>query len=239
MNNKTRQIIQERYSYNAVGYDDNRLRDPHGRLLSELNICLLKKMLPACNETLKVVELGAGTGQFTTIALRNGFSSVATDINENMLTELRKKVDDLGFSDRCWIQTEDIFNLSFADSSFDFAFSIHLIPRFLTLEDQRVAIKEVARILKACGMFLFNYRNSQSLYGRLYKEYAATPHQIEHILDEVGMRIVQMKGKRFTTRKLINIMPIFVGRWISALDLKLCNYRPKHCWDVFVMAIKD
>lgn len=239
MTNKTRQIIQERYGHSAVEYDDNRFRDPHGRLLSELNICLLRKMLPTYNQTLKVVELGAGTGCFTITALHNGFSLVATDINENMLTELQKKVVDLDFSDRCWIQTEDIFNLSFADSSFDFAFSIHLIPRFLTLEDQRAAIKEVARILKPRGMFLFNYRNSQSLYGRLYKEYAATPHQIENILDEVGMRVVQMKGKRFTTRKLINILPIFVGRWISALDLKLCDFRPKHCWDVFVMAVKD
>ena len=239
MTNKTRQTIQEKYSRSAVEYDDNRLRDPRGRLLSELNICLLRRMLPVYNKTLKVVELGAGTGQFTITALHNGFSLVATDINENMLTELRKKVADLDSADRCWIQTEDIFNLSFADSSFDFAFSIHPIPRFLTLEDQRAAIKEVARILKPRGMFLFNYRNSQSLYGRLYKEYAATPNQIEDVLDEVGMRVVHMKGKRFITRKLINIVPNFVGRWISALDLKLCNFRPKHCWDVFVMAVKD
>jgi ubiquinone/menaquinone biosynthesis C-methylase UbiE len=239
LSQKTRKIIEEKYSKSGVEYDYNRLQDPRGRLLSDLDIQIFYKMLPKSFNALNVLELGSGTGRFTIPALKRGFSLMATDVNEIMLKEIRKKVVEMGYVDQCQIQVDNIFDLSFNDQSFDFVFSLHVIPRFLTVEDQRAAITEAVRVLKPGGQFLFNYRNSKSLYGHLYSEYAATSQQIKQILDEVGMRIVQMKGKRFTTRKLINIMPFFISRWIVALDLKLCNCRPGRCWDVFVMAVKE
>ena len=114
----------------------------------------------------RVVELGAGTGRFTLAALARGGRVLATDVNEGLLSTLRQKLDGEGLADRCRIETEDIFKLSFDDGSIDYAYSIHVIPRFLNLEDQRAAIAEVARTLRTGGRFLFNFRNADSLiYG--------------------------------------------------------------------------
>ena len=99
-------------------------------------------MFPDAPEGLKVFEIGAGTGRFTVVALERGITLLAADINQTMLDELKKKVDEMGAADRCQIQVEDIFNLTPEDNSFDFVFSIHVIPRFVTLDDQAAAISD-------------------------------------------------------------------------------------------------
>jgi SAM-dependent methyltransferase len=37
-------------------------------------------------------------------------------------------------------------------------YSINVLPRLLTLEDQRAALQEIARVIKPGGRLLFNYR---------------------------------------------------------------------------------
>lgn len=235
----TRDIIRQHYSSSGVDYDSVRIEDPRGRLLSEHDIRLFESMFVPSRQDLTVLEVGAGTGRFTIPVLQRGCRVVATDINQTMLDQLRLKINDLGLADRCELRIEDIFKLSFPDNHFDYALSLHVIPRFLTITDQRAAITEVARTLRPGGTFLFNYRNAKSPYGLIYKGHAATPAQIEQILHDAGMRISQKRGKWLLNRRIINTLPIPVSRAVACLDHALNGFWVERAWDVFVIAVKD
>lgn len=238
MQTDTRQKIQQAYSKSGQEYDQVRMEDRRGRLLSEHDIKLFKQMLPDDLAGKKIAEFGAGTGRFTLPMLERGLSVTATDINDAMLSVLQEKIDAGNFSDRCEWRIEDVFNLKFEDASVEFAVCLHVIPRFLTLDDQRAALHEIARTLKPGGRLLFNYRNGKSLMGALYKSYAASPAQIRDILAAVGMTITVKRGKWFLTRGLLNRLPLPLGRLVAAIDRAMFRFLPNRAWDVFVIAEK-
>ncbi len=233
-----REIVQRMYAADAHAYDRVRLEEERGVLLSRHDLALFEAMLPDPGPGWLVLEAGAGTGRFTLAALNRGHTVIATDINDSMLALLRQKVEALGLTDRCNVREADIFRLDFPDAHFDLAISLHVIPRFLCLEDQRAAIKEVARTLKPGGKLLFNYRNSRSFYAAAYQGHAATPGQIRAILDEAGLRIVITRGKWLLNKKVLSRLPLFAGRALAAVDRGLRRFWTGGAWDVFVLAEK-
>ena len=186
-----------------------------------------------------VLEVGAGTGRFTLPALRKGYHLTATDVNEVMLKTLQTKLTTGGFGDRCHVRTEDVFGLSFPSNHFDFVFCLHLIPRFLNLEDQRAALTELGRVIKPGGTLLLNYRNSRSPYNLVYKGHAISPMQLQPILDAMGMQIVERRVKHILNRTLLNMLPIPVGKALSTLDRACERLLPGLGWDVFMTVIKQ
>ncbi len=237
---ESRQQVGDRYSQSGAEYDDLRIRSPRGTILTRHDLRLFRSMFPEAQGSMKVVELGAGTGRFTIPVLERGFHVTATDFNESLLAELEKKLSGLGLPGSCELAVADIFHLGFESGSVDFAYSIHVIPRFSELSDQRAAILEVARVLKPGGRFLFNFRNAASLlYGRFDREHAATPAQIEDMLREGGMRVVQKRGKWILNGRVIDLVGSAAGRVLAALDASLWRFHPNGAWDVFVLAEKD
>lgn len=234
----TKETIASNYAIKASEYDKIRLGNPRGALLSQLDIRLVNSMLQVPADT-TLLEIGAGTGRFTLPILERGYKIVATDINASLLEGLRAKVADAGVAKRCTIQTENVFELSFEDNSFDYVYSFHVLPRFLTLEDQATAIKEVGRVIKPGGYFLFNYRNSRSPYNLLYRGPAASPVEIKRALTDAELHIVNTRGKHISNRKLYNIMPMVANRAFSAVDRCLQKVLPSFAWDVFVLAKKQ
>jgi SAM-dependent methyltransferase len=220
-------------------YDEWRLADRRGALLSEHDLRFFHEMLPDLRPEDRVLEIGAGTGRFTIPALEAGISLIAADINESLLASLKRKVAELGFADRCEIREENIFDLSFADASFDLVFSFHVIPRFLNSDDQRAALTEVARVIRPGGKFLFNFRGSRSFYSLLYSGHATDPAEVERILADAGMRITVMRGKWLLNRRLINLIGTGPARLVMACDWALRRFMPSLAWDVFLLAEKE
>lgn len=239
MTTRTRKDVQEGYAGSAAEYDRIRLEDPRGALVTEHDTRLFLKLFPAEPGNMTVVEIGAGTGRFTVPALERGFSLTATDVNETMLERLRERIEKRGWTDRCVIRTEDIFNLSFADDSLDYVFALHVIPRFGSLEDQESAICEVARTMKPGGRFLFNYSNRSSFYGLFYKAHTATPSQMNRMLTKAGLRVETQRGKWIMNRSLVNRLPIAAARAVAAADRAISGFWPTHAWDLFVVAVKE
>jgi len=236
----TREQIRELYSTDGEGYDEVRLKDPRGLLLSTHDRRLFGRMFPASPSSEgELLEIGAGTGRFTQIALERGFSVFATDINETMLNELRKMAAGMGAQDRCRVQIEDVFKLSMEDASYGYAFSFHVIPRFIALDDQRAAIREIGRCLKPGGTFFFNYRNSKSFYNLFYTGHAASPREMEQALADAGLRIVEKRGKWLLNKSVLKKLPLFCGRLTAFFDRLLERFWPDRAWDVFVIAVKD
>jgi ubiquinone/menaquinone biosynthesis C-methylase UbiE len=235
----SRERTRELYSQDAREYDRIRLTDPRGALLSDHDVRLFHELFPRSSAPLQILEVGAGTGRFSMPALSYPHSFTLTDVNETMMEELRKRLDTSGATDRATVKVEDVFNLSFADASFDCAFGIHIIPRFHKLEDQRAAILEVARTIRPGGEFLFNFRNAKSPYARLHGGHATSPAEIDGVLSEAGMRVVRRRGKLLLNRRVIDALPLFASRLVAAADSALREVATDRAWDVFVVAKKD
>ena len=237
---ETKLFTRELYSKNSEEYDNHRLLKSKGRFLSEHDISLFNNMLPPniCNKI--VLEVGAGTGRFTIPLLKKNqnIQVLSTDINETMLSRLRNRAKNEGVESQSKSQIEDVFNLSFADNHFDFVFGIHLIPRFTKFEDQKEAIKEIARVIKPNGKLLFNYRNSNSPYKYFYNGYSISPIKINSILSECGLTLINQKGKWIITRRLLDIFPKSFSKLIGFFDKILWGVYPQGAWDVFVLVEK-
>lgn len=239
MHTDTRAKIREVYSRGGDQYDEVRLSDPRGHMLSEHDRAIFRTLFPQRQDGMEVLEIGAGTGRFTVIALERGFSLTATDINETMLDQLRLRLRENGWEDRCRVMIQDVFNPTLEPASFDYVFSLHVVPRFLTLEDQAAALKSIAGLIKPGGRLLFNYRNRRSPYNALYKGPAITPGDVDRILAESGMRVITTRGKWIASRGVLNRLPLFMGKALLGLDRLLLRFWNTGAWDVFVVAGKD
>ena len=99
----------------------------------------------------RVLEIAAGTGVVTRalVAALPGATLVATDLNDAMLEEARKRLA----SDRVEWRQADAMALPFADASFDLVacqFGAMFFP------DRAAAYAEARRVLAPGGTFLFN-----------------------------------------------------------------------------------
>jgi ubiquinone/menaquinone biosynthesis C-methylase UbiE len=239
MSEQTRDDVRTRYAQDGARYDSVRVGSARGAVLTHNDLALFREMLPELPPQARVVEVGAGTGRFTLPMLERGGEVIATDVNESLLAQLRSKLEARGLGPRCQVRREDVFHLSFETASLDFVYGIHIIPRFGSLEDQRLALVEIARTLKPGGRLLFNFRNRSSLlYGRLDRKHAATPEQIREILREGGLRIDRMCGKWLLNGRLVDLVGPLLGSAIAAVDRRLWSFRPLRAWDVFVLATR-
>lgn len=239
MATKIQQQVQSSYAVPGEHYDSIRLKEPRGLLLSNFDIELVRGMIKDIPRDGVVLEAGAGTGRFTLPMVEAGFRPIATDINESLLATLRGRLESEHLADRCVVQNESIFELSFPDAYFDFIYSFHVIPRFLGFEDQQKAIHELARVLKPGGRLLFNYSNRNSLLGRLANRYVTPRIQMEKTLEDAGLRVVQQRGKRFISRGVLNRLPLFVGKLLASMEKPMSQIAPRRAWDIFILAEKQ
>jgi len=231
-----REIVRRFYARNEEGYDAYRVTDPRGALQYANEQWIFRQMFPATEKDY-VLEVGAGTGRFTTVAATSGARIVATDINENMLSRLPSRVPQV-HEGRVETRVEDVFHLSFPDATFDVAYGIHIIPRFRNLNDQREALSEVVRVLKPGGRLLFNFTNRRSLFGLFFKKHAASWPEIDSILKDLGMVVLDRRGKWLLTRTGLAKVPLVVGKVAARIDRWLSRFAPGFAFDVYVLAEK-
>ena len=238
MATKIQQEVQSSYAIPGEDYDSIRLRQPRGLLLSNFDVALVSEMVKDIPRDATTLEAGAGTGRFTIPMIKLGFAPIATDINESLLATLRARLAEENLVGRCTVQNESIFELSFPDDEFDFIYCIHVIPRFLCLEDQVKAIAELARVLKPGGRLLFNFSNRNSLLGKLAKRFVTPFDDMERALSNAGLRVLQRRGKRFLTRGVLNRLPLTAGKALAGVERRLANVAPSKAWDQFVLVEK-
>lgn len=237
MSTDTRDRIRDEYSGGGGCYDEVRLEHPRGRLLSEHDVGLFGRLLPPpAGPDARALEVGAGTGRFTLPMLERGHRVVATDANDAQLGLLRRKLEARRLEPQCEVRVEDVFALSFPDATFDLVVCIHVVPRFLTWEDQQAALRELSRVVKPGGTLLVNFRNRRSPYNHVYRGPAAEPDDVEAVLEEAGLRVRERRTKHVLNGTLLDRLPRFVWGALAGLDRALETRWPARAWDVFLRA---
>jgi ubiquinone/menaquinone biosynthesis C-methylase UbiE len=99
----------------------------------------------------KLIDLGCGPGQTTKFLWECGIEDcIGTDISSGMITEAKSLYPQLSF------EIADMLSLAYADSSFGSAIAFYSIVNF-NYDQAEKAFKEVKRILKTNGGFLFSF----------------------------------------------------------------------------------
>ncbi|MBN2331106.1 MAG: class I SAM-dependent methyltransferase [Candidatus Aenigmarchaeota archaeon] len=100
----------------------------------------------------RVLDLGCGTGRHIIFLASEGFDVYGTDISNNALSITKKKLEERGLDAK--LSKGDMSTLGFEKGFFDAVISTYVIHH-AKLEVIRKVISEVARVLKAGGLFSF------------------------------------------------------------------------------------
>jgi ubiquinone/menaquinone biosynthesis C-methylase UbiE len=131
--------------------------DPAGMLIDDLEKKMIGKLIKKLNGRL-LVELGSGTGHWTSFFADKGFSVVGLDISSKMIEyAVRKNIPGSVFINH------NIQHLPFADNSVE---NIAAIASIEFVENQDMVFSEIKRVLKPGGSFIIGCLNINSIIGK-------------------------------------------------------------------------
>lgn len=128
----------------------------------------------------RVVDLGCGNGRTTIPLWRRGYDVVGIEYSSSLVDLAKRTHADAP------VQQGDARSLPFASGSQDAAFfSWNGIDYMYPLEERRRVLREVYRILKPGGVFLFSSHNALGCVGRLFQPPLLTKRAIRFWLDQL------------------------------------------------------
>ena len=156
----------------------------YSRLRSKLLQRLALKYFCAGKKTL---EIGCGSGQDLGFLNRQGFPTTGLDASEGLLNECRKHFRDY---DYIWDSLPLLEKV--APKSFCNVYSSAVLMH-LNREDISLAMRNIARVMKEDGVFVFSYRHSlddgeREQDGRLFT--FIEPEWLQTLMEKEGFRIL-------------------------------------------------
>ncbi len=143
--------------WKAVYADDSLLptiyQDRHAAVLGWLRDLDLRS-------NARILEVGCGAGLVTLALARNGYTVDALDPTPAMLEMTRAGAIHDGVHERIRLHTADVHALPFQAHTFDLVVAIGVIP---WLHSERLALREMQRVLKTSGHLLVTADNNARL----------------------------------------------------------------------------
>jgi SAM-dependent methyltransferase len=103
----------------------------------------------------RVLNVGAGAGSFTTLLAERGFDVTSTDVSPEAIDVLRKRVAGK-------VVPADAHDLPVPDDAFDAAVLGEVLEH---LDDDRAALREVARVLRPTGVVVASVPANPAWFG--------------------------------------------------------------------------
>jgi ubiquinone/menaquinone biosynthesis C-methylase UbiE len=201
-------------------YDKKRFLSGGGRFIDFNEKRIVINLLESEKSSKKILEVGAGTGRFSTLLANRGHDVTCLDQSEEMLDiiKAKSKKRNLNIS----LIKGDAFKLPFEDNTFDSCFSIRVLWHFSNPED---LIKEMIRVTKKEGTIVFDLLNKNSL-RRIYTP-LANKFVYTNLMTLKEMRNM-LHSETIKDEKGYFIFPFFFYRYSPKLFAKLLNKIENH-----------
>ncbi len=188
---------REFYDRDADSYDSTRWTSLAGQYNNQVQTDLVRNLLPHTHGPL--VEIGSGTGRFTSLLADQGDPLVLVDVAVGMLRKAHMRVATalpvLG----------DICRLPLPDDSMAGLVCLNVLSH---VRHYGIALREIGRVLRPGGFALLNFNNLTSLYvlpgfivnrrgrsfrARVYSQWIMWS-SFRSALDAAGLRIEVSRG---------------------------------------------
>ena len=146
------------YNRLASQYDDLRFRKAYHRQIDAIERqFVISRIRPGA----KVLEVGCGTGRFTTELVKVASSVTAVDVSPEMLTMVREKA---GGAPNLRLVEGDLYQLerTIGAEKYDVVVSMRVLPHLI---DKHGALSTLNRVLRPGGTALFDLWNRKSFIG--------------------------------------------------------------------------
>ena len=214
----------------------------------------------------QLLSLGCGTANYEIFFAKEGFDVTGIDISEDMLEIAKVKVTKAGLKDKIILIKSDVRNIKL-NTRFDIVVELFNVLGYQNLnEDLDKNLKEVSRLLKKGGLFLFDcwympavlkdgpvdkVKEVKTENGRIIRKTHSSIFPTEDIV-EVNFEVTEFKnkktiGKALETHKIryfsIPELTYFLSQ-NSMQIVKILNFMDEKGevrddkWNIFVIAKK-
>lgn len=146
------------------------------------------------NET--VLEIGAGPGEVSGYLANRGVKCIGTDLSSRMIENAKKYFPEIQFEE------QDFFNLTYGNESFFAVIAYYAIVN-LPLDEIPSVFKEVNRVLKFNGIFMFTFhvyeteiraevKNFFNKDGNTLTFYYFKVDEMKNIVESLGFQIIDI-----------------------------------------------
>lgn len=208
----------QRFFHDPDGYDHTRFRAPAARARAAWASRCFTWLLPISGRDERVLEVGAGTGRFTSIVQRGGAHVTAIDLSAEMASYLGRAARKAGTRGRCDAVRADAFALPFRDGAFDAGVCMSLIGRFAGAGDQASILRELCRVVRPGGWVLFNLRNPHSVSSLWRGKGGLTARALRERGAALGLTIVARRRVHVVHGRFVRRLPSGIARLVVALD---------------------
>jgi len=223
MEEKSEPIEKVKSVFNEISvHFDGWLETLQGKVYGYVTWEHLKQYLPADRNSL-LLDAGGGTGRWSVPLARMGYRVTLCDISPGMLKQAENKIKKEGLSEKVTIREEDLTKLSFADETFDF---VLCEDGPVSISDSQKVVRELARVVKPEGkiwaavlgrhpLALAEIKNDPAkalklcrgelnfaAYKGIRKSRVFTPHELQNLFQQSGMRVLKVYGNRIAVRSL-------------------------------------
>ena len=152
----TENKIQTFYQQEAKIYDETRFKSSHGKFSDFVQQSAVKELIGNCKGK-RILEIGSGTGRFTKELSKRGANVVCVDLSRQMHERSRSGIHDDGV--QYFVMSG--MDLGFACETFDVCLTINMMSH---IQDERLILDEIKRVVKIGGLFVANFPNMAGFY---------------------------------------------------------------------------
>jgi ubiquinone/menaquinone biosynthesis C-methylase UbiE len=145
---------------------DVQIPEARRRALLERKTALMRGIIEAKGSGRKGLDVGCGQGAYVGRMRELGFDVAGIDSSAG---QIRKAAGNLAAPDL--VQLGSVLDIPAADESFDFVYAINVLHHLGSLDDQRRAFGELARVLKPGGLLFVHEINTRNVLFRFYMGY--------------------------------------------------------------------
>ena len=230
MENKKFQIgqIREYYSNreNVLEYDEKRFKNRGGKFIDQWEKKIVSDLLVDHPKNRPILEVAAGTGRFSLMLAKMGYSIIVIDSSNEMLLQIKREAEVQDLNILC-VQG-DAFNLPFSSQAFHSVISIRFVWHFSNYVD---LVSELARVARRNLIFdhmniysvgfITAYLANKVFYRTLHTQ-LSTKRKIERLIKSLGLETLAWKQAFFWPYIFYRRLPLLTPI-LSEIDKFITN----------------